>query len=352
MCLASRSCRSGSIMARSPCWAFAWATLPTAPTSTAFPTKAGACWRGWTRWFWTHSGSSPIPRIFHGKCLLQRKMRGMGLEPECVQNQRVQPLQQAPAFVGNAVDVGAVGKVAHAKAQHGERAMIEPDRHDLLAKHFERDSRLNSHEVDFGHEARRPVLGGFAERVREDALDALLGVLLAEDGNRTANPLREQARVVQSEQMIGMVMREGDRVHPPHPFAEQLHPHLGRRVDEEITGWESQQHAGPGPLVARIARGADRAITPQDRNARGRSGSQKDQPPRRSSRDLDQPYQPPGCRKRGPAGSISGCLRSPARNRVLPFYEKPGRSATRAGAASSLELTVCPRSHIMHEEGV
>jgi len=35
-------------------------------------------------------------------------------------------------------------------------------------------------------------------------------------------------------------MREGDRVHPPHPLAEQLHPHLGRRVDEKITGRESQ----------------------------------------------------------------------------------------------------------------
>jgi hypothetical protein len=29
-------------------------------------------------------------------------------------------------------------------------------------------------------------------------------------------------------------------VHAPHAFAEQLNPHLGRRVDEEITGRESQ----------------------------------------------------------------------------------------------------------------
>src|SRR5271157_1709825 len=30
-------------------------------------------------------------------------------------------------------------------------------------------------------------------------------------------------------------------------------------------------------------------------------------------------------------GRFSGCLGSPARNRLVPFYEKPGRSATRAG---------------------
>ena len=143
--------------------------------------------------------------------------------------------------------------------------------------------------------------------------------------------------------MIGMVMREGNRVDPPHPFAEQLNPHFGRRVDEQITSRESQQHAGPGPLVARIARVANRAVTPQDRDARGRSGAQKNQPTRRGSRALDQPNQPPRCIDRDQAGSISGCLRGRAHNGMSLFYEIQGRTATRPefnGRAESEKMAI------------
>src|SRR5208337_1147099 len=55
--------------------------------------------------------------------------------------------------------------------------------------------------------------------------------------------------------------------------------------------------------------------------------------------------------KLGLAGSIFGLPPQPSPFCKLPFYEKKGRSATRAGAASGLELTVCPQGHILHEEG-
>ena len=49
--------------ARSPCWDSGSATWPTAPTSTGFPTRAGRCWRAWTRWSSMRCGSSRIPPI-------------------------------------------------------------------------------------------------------------------------------------------------------------------------------------------------------------------------------------------------------------------------------------------------
>src|SRR5271165_2482757 len=106
--------------------------------------------------------------------------------------------------------------------------MIKPDRQDLLTKHFERHFRVNSYELNLGYKARWPVLGTFAEGIRKDPLNTFFGVLLAEHWNWAADPLREQASVVEPEQVIGMVVRHRDRVNPQHPLAEQLHPHLGR----------------------------------------------------------------------------------------------------------------------------
>ena len=174
--------------------------------------------------------------------------------------------------------------------------MVEPDRQDPLAEDLERHTRLDPDELDLGDEPRGPVLGPVLERIGEDALDAVLGLLLAEDRDGPADPLGEEPGVVEAEQVVGVMVREGDRVDPADPLAEELDPHLGRGVDQQVPGRERQQHARPGALVPRVARGADGAIAAQHRDARGGPGSQEDQPPRRSCRALDQVLGSPGTR--------------------------------------------------------
>ncbi len=133
-------------------------------------------------------------------------------------------------------------------------------------------------ELELGNEARRPLLGAGPKRVAENAPDRVFGVLLAIDRHRPAGPARKLAGIIEPEQVVGMGVRERDRMDPPDPLAQELNPHLGRRVDEQVTRRKRQQHAGPRPLVARIGRRADRAVAADHGNAAGRSGSQKNQP--------------------------------------------------------------------------
>ena len=40
--------------------------------------------------------------------------------------------------------------------------------------------------------------------------------------------------------MVGVMVRERDRVDVPHPLAEELDPHLGRRVDQQVAAREAR----------------------------------------------------------------------------------------------------------------
>ncbi len=134
------------------------------------------------------------------------------------------------------------------------------------------------HELELGHEARRPLLRPGPERITEHPPDRLLGLLLAINRHRPADPSRKQPRVVEPEQVVGMVMRECDRVHLPDPLAQQLHPHLRRRVDQQVAARKRKQDARPGALISRIARSADRALAADHGNACGCPCPEKDQP--------------------------------------------------------------------------
>ena len=136
----------------------------------------------------------PGPQPVHDReGLLDREMGGVRLDPQRVEDQGVQPLQQRPALVGYPVDIRAIGEVSDPESQHGEGTVLEADRQERLAEHLERDARPRPDELDLGDEPRRPALGLLMEGVGEDPLDAVLGLLLAEDGDGPADPLRETA---------------------------------------------------------------------------------------------------------------------------------------------------------------
>ena len=134
-------------------------------------------------------------------------------------------------------------------------------------------------------------------------------------GTGPADLLGEEPGVVEPEEVVGVVMRVGDRVHPPHPLAEQLNPHLGRRVDQQIARGKRQQDAGPGPGLRGSARGADRTVAAQNRDARRRAGPQENQPSRVNLdfRSTDSTSKEPDLVV--PTGVVS-------------FYETPPRMAT------------------------
>ena len=88
--------------------------------------------------------------------------------------------------------------------------------------------------------------------------------------------------------MIGMMVRERDRVHPADPFPQELDPHLGRRVDQQVAPRKREQDAGPGALVPGVGRGADRAIAADHGDARRGPRPQEDQAAGRCLRGVAQ----------------------------------------------------------------
>ncbi len=184
----------------------------------------------------------------------------------------------------------------------GEPAVLQADRHDLLAQGLERHARGDPAEVDLGDVPRRQRGEPLVEGVVEDAADALLGLGLAVDRHRAADRPGEHPRVVEAEQVVGVVVRERDRVDVPDPLAEQLDAHLGRGVDQQVAAGQADQDAGAGPLVPRVVRGADRALAAEHRDARRGAGPQEHQPPRGRRRALHQAPIPPPRPRPAPAG--------------------------------------------------
>ncbi len=61
-------------------------------------------------------------------------MGGMRLVTQRVENQDAQAFQARPAFRRNLADVGAVGHVGDAKAEHVEMGVLESDRRHPFAE--------------------------------------------------------------------------------------------------------------------------------------------------------------------------------------------------------------------------
>jgi hypothetical protein len=112
----------------------------------------------------------------------------------------------------------------------------------------------------------------------KDAADAFLGFLLAMDGDRPSDPAREQPGIIEAEEMVGMMVRERNGVDVPDLLSEELEPHLGRCVDEKVPLGEREEDAGPRPLIARIAGGANRTVATEHRYTSRRSRSEENQP--------------------------------------------------------------------------
>ena len=204
----------------------------------------------------------------------------MRLVPEGVQNQHVQPLEHWQACVRNLAHVGAISQGADSKSEDRRWPVLEPDRKHALAKDLERDAGLDRHEIKLRNEAAWRSFAVRPKCVAKNAPDCLLRFVLAINRHWSADPAREEPCVIETEEVVGMSVGEGDCVDQPHALAEKLHAHFGCCVDQQVATGKRHEHAGPCPLIPGVARGANVAIAANHGDARGRSSSQKDQSPR------------------------------------------------------------------------
>ena len=101
----------------------------------------------------------------------------------------------------------------------------------------------------WGTPPARDARGLLVEGVIEHPADRGLGLLLAIHRDRPAEGLGEQPGVVQAEQVVGVVMGVEDRVDLADPLAEQLEPHLGRGVDQQVAGGQLDRTLGRIPRL-------------------------------------------------------------------------------------------------------
>ena len=241
-------------------------------------------------------------RVDDGQRLLDVEMRRVRREPQGVEDQGVEPFEHRPALVGDAGHVGAVREVAEPEAQDAESAVLQADRQHALAQHGERLAGRDPLEPQPGQAADRDVVRGLVEGVGERLADHLLGLRLAIERDRAADRPGEQPGVVQAEEVVGVVMGVEDRVDLADPLAQELEPHLGRGVDQQVPAGKLQQDARPGALVAWVVRAADRRsrIRSWGRPWRCRS-------PGRSASENARPRSPP---PGAPADVRDDCTRS------------------------------------------
>ena len=145
-------------------------------------------------------------------------------------------------------------------------------------KHVDLDPGRDLHELKLGNKPRRPVLSSGPKRVAENAADRVFCRLLAINRHRPAGPARKLPGIVEPKQVVGVRVRERNRIDDPHSLTQELDPHLGRGIDQQVTPAERQQDARPGPLISRIGRCANRAVAADHGNAAGRTSPQKSQP--------------------------------------------------------------------------
>ncbi len=76
--------------------------------------------------------------LYDFQALFDAEMRGVRAVAQGVDDERVQPLQQRPAFLRNAADVGAERDVAEPETEDGQLAMPQSDRLNPLSAQIER----------------------------------------------------------------------------------------------------------------------------------------------------------------------------------------------------------------------
>lgn len=201
----------------------------------------------------------------------------MSLMTQCIQDQNIQPLKMRPAFLGDPGNVGAVGQVADTKAKNLKSSVFKPDRQEGLSQNLKPNAWKNRSEVQLGDMSPRKRDGVLVECVGEDPPDHFLGRGFTIDWNRASEILRKKPGVVETEEMIHMIMSIGDGMNPAHLGAEKLNPHLGGRVDDQVPRRELEEDARAGPLVPGVVGVANLAVAAEDRDTRGCSASQENE---------------------------------------------------------------------------
>jgi len=221
-------------------------------------------------------GALGIQLSRHSHGFLETEMRRMRLAAQGIQDEHVQPQQSFHAFVGNLVGVGAIGDIANSEAQHIEaRPVFESNGKNLRPQHFKRlDTNCPEHELRNGaFMSGRSIWKGVVKRPANPLLDQRLAV----QRHGMAQIELKQPQVVQSEEMVGVLVREEHAVDDANLLAKQLGSQVGWRVDEQIPPRQTENDGTTRPLIVGVRAGAHLTVATDGGNPHRGSRAQKDE---------------------------------------------------------------------------
>jgi hypothetical protein len=129
-------------------------------------------------------------------------------------------------------------------------------------------------EGDLRYAAR--VAGRFGrKRVVERCAQPLFDEVFAVNWQLMAKVEVKHAHIVEAEDMVGVVVREGDGVSQANLLAQQLLTKVGRGVDEQVPVREADCHTAPSAVVLRITASTDLAAAADHRDADAGAGAQE-----------------------------------------------------------------------------
>ena len=179
-------------------------------------------------------------------------MRQVRFLAQGVDDQRV----YAPYFVDfplvDLVHVGQVGQRSYPEAEDRQLVVDAPDRDDPRLSDGERLVGANRMQVDF----RNAGVGMLRERIVEVLPYPLLDPFLGIELHRSAGSVVECPHVVQSADMVLMLVGQQNSVESFHARPQHLLPEIRARVDQDRFAARLDQGRRSQPLVPLVRRQA------------------------------------------------------------------------------------------------
>jgi hypothetical protein len=145
------------------------------------------------------------------------------------------------------------------------------DRNDFAARDLEGSSvQLVQRQMRPG--VRR--IGSVLKGVQEHSSQGVEGALRAKTWHRLFRQPIEAAKIIQADDMIGVIVREKHSVDAFDLVGDALQAQLGRRIHQDVQVAKSHKNARPRSLISRIIGRANRAFAADHGHAVRRAGSQ------------------------------------------------------------------------------
>ena len=191
-----------------------------------------------------------------------------------VQNHELHAAQRVQRFFRERLGIRHVAKIADSETQDRHRPVIYLERQNVQIADFQRLARMDRtrNRLRFAGSRKRQHRVKNVRKPRDESGQRLRGSI---DRGALAPP-GEGTNVIQTVDVIRMIVSQKHSIRGPDPRAEKLQPQLRRRINEKARSPVAlEERAYPGSFVPWITGSANFAIASDLRNSETCAGSEE-----------------------------------------------------------------------------